>query len=247
MDSTKNKIRIKLSIITVTYNAESCIAKTLESIVSQNVSEYELIVIDAESQDRTIEIVESFRSRLMSLFLLSEKDNGIYDAMNKGIANSNGDFILFLNAGDIFYDNDVLKKVLPLLLGERCVYYGDAFSVDDKGSVSPYRVGEFSNIRLAHTNICHQTIFYVRSSLANNKFNLRYKILADWEINMRLFDKIPFKYLDLPIVLYDLNGISATSQDVLFAKDFKKMIFKYFGIKVFFILVLRKFKNMLTK
>lgn len=245
MDLNKNKFENRLSIITVTYNAEKCIAKTLESIVKQNVCDYELIVIDAKSHDRTLDIIKSFRSKLSSLFLLSERDNGIYDAMNKGVVHSSGNFILFLNAGDVFYDDNVLIKVLPLLSDEKCAYYGDAFSVGNKGDISPYRVGEFSNLRLANTNICHQTIFYPRTVLINNKFNLRYEILADWEINMRLFEKIPFKHLDFPIVLYDLSGVSATNQDVLFVKDQKRLILKYLGVRVLFLLVLRKIKNIL--
>ena len=99
------------SIITVTYNAEGNIKKTLDSISIQKFRDFEVIVIDGKSQDKTISIVEAYYNQLINLSLLSETDDGIYDAMNKGVRQAKGDYIYFLNAGDCFVDCNVLSEV----------------------------------------------------------------------------------------------------------------------------------------
>lgn len=235
---------MEISIVTVTYNAEKYIECTLNSILKQTYLNYELIIIDGASSDSTIKILETYYNKISSMKIISERDRGIYDAMNKGANIAKGNFILFLNAGDSFYNENVLTDFESLAKDFRVIYYGDAFGVDGNGKIDPYRVGHFTKYRLSYTNICHQTIFYPRFLFCNNKFDLQYKVLADWDFNMRMMQKSKFCYLNCPIVLYDLSGISANVQDKVFEKRQKAIILKYLGIDTIFFLLLKKMKSL---
>ena len=232
---------MKLSIITVTYNAGELLEPTLRSIVNQNVFDLELLIIDGQSKDNTLEIAHSFNGKVSIMKIVSEPDEGIYDAMNKGIEMANGDYMLFLNAGDIFYDDMVLKRVLPVLNGSD-VFYGDSFTKNGN-NIFPYRTGPFSKYRLAHVNICHQTIFYPRNALLKHKFKLKYKILADYVTNLYLWKKYPFVYLNTPVALYLGGGASSIVKDKIFAKDYRMIILRTLGLDAFIFLCVRKLIN----
>jgi Glycosyltransferases involved in cell wall biogenesis len=98
----------RFSIITVTYNAEKVIEKTIQSIVGQTYKNYEYIIIDGASKDSTLAIIDKYRDNVNKL--ISEPDKGLYDAMNKGIAAASGDYLCFLNAGDIFHERILFSK-----------------------------------------------------------------------------------------------------------------------------------------
>jgi len=231
---------ILFSIITVTYNAASVIDKTLISLMNQHFKNYELIIVDGKSKDDTIEKIKDYAKQFPQIKIISEPDKGIYDAMNKGMKNAIGRFIFFLNAGDVFFDNDALLKVSKKINNYDCVYYGDALTLDEKGEISYYRKGKFSKYKLAHSNICHQTIFYPRIIYTSKEYNLKYPLLADWMYNMSIFRKIPFIAVDVPICIYDLYGASATLRDENFLRDYKKSVLKYLGLDVILFLVIRK-------
>jgi glycosyltransferase involved in cell wall biosynthesis len=115
----------KLSIITINYNNSIGLKKTIESVVSQSCSEFEFIVIDGGSQDVSKEIIELHQSKIN--YWVSEKDKGIYHAMNKGIRASSGEYILFLNSGDVLLDDvEILNKVV-LNLNQKALYYAPIF------------------------------------------------------------------------------------------------------------------------
>lgn len=233
--------KIKISIVVVTYNAACFVEKTITSIINQVYSDYELLLIDGGSMDRTVEIVREKCVKTTDLIILSEPDNGIYDAMNKGARLSTGDFIIFLNAGDYFYNDEVLLNVVGKILNLNTIYYGDALGFNESNYTIPYRVGQFTKYRLAHENICHQTVFYPRSCFFMNHFDIQYQILADWEFNIRMFKKYSFCHLELIIVLYDLAGISAITPDFVFERKQKSMILKYLGLDTVLFLFFRKF------
>ena len=119
----------KISVITVTYNCEDTIEYTLLSLKQQLYKDYELIIVDGGSTDSTLKIIHEFDDIVN--VMISEKDNGIYDAMNKGIKMSKGEFIFFLNAGDILYDNNVLVKVSESMDNGYDIIYGDAIFIKD--------------------------------------------------------------------------------------------------------------------
>ncbi len=229
-----------ISIIIVTYNAGKAVISTLNSVVAQCFDNFEVIVVDGESTDNTLEIVKSYESKIKNLRIFCEPDKGIYDAMNKGIRLAKADYIYYLNAGDVLYDNDVLKSIAGSLDG-KSVVYGNAITIDaHTGTEVPYRTGVFSKYRLAHTNICHQTIFYPREALAQRQYNLNYRLFADWALNLELWKKVGFKYVDTNIVLYENGGISATQEDKIFASRQKILILKNLGIDAIVFLALRK-------
>lgn len=229
-----------LSIIMVTYNAENAVKSTLDSVAMQNFNDYEVLVIDGCSKDNTIDIVKSYGGKIQNLRFYSEPDKGIYDAMNKGVEQAEGEYIYFLNAGDILYDGSVLSSIAGTLDGERVVF-GNAITLDVKtGQEIPYRIGEFSKYRLAYTNICHQTIFYPRKALAGHRYNLKYRLFADWALNLELWRSIGFKYVNKSIVLYENGGVSATQEDKIFASEQKRLILKNLGLDAIVYLVLKR-------
>ncbi len=136
----------KLSIITITYQAEAYIERTLQSVFEQGCrEEIDYVVVDGASKDRTLEIIEANKAQINQV--ISEKDKGIYDAMNKGMQRAQGEYILFLNAGDTFTSATTLKNLLHELSGNPDVLYGEAVFVNNEGQslglrseVTPHRL-----------------------------------------------------------------------------------------------------------
>lgn len=206
--SYKMNKNIKYSIVTVCYNAADCIENTIKSVINQSYSNYEYIIIDGGSKDYTIEIIGKYRNGI-SVFV-SEPDNGIYDAMNKGIMAAKGEWIIFMNAGDVFYSNDVLEKIAPETLGDQAMIVGDTVvqmdSVIYKIPCKPF----YEHLPL-HQDMgwFHQSSF-VRTDLAKRyPFDLTFKLAADYNMVIELYRRsYSFKQVDVIIAKYDLNGVS---------------------------------------
>ena len=171
-----------ISIITVTFNAAEVIQRTLDSLKNQNFTDFEHLVIDGASQDSTLEIIG--KANLPQTKVMSEPDNGLYDAMNKGLRMANGKYVIFLNSGDTFHSCDTLSLYSREAEKERDIIYGDTIVVDEKGEKKADRhlkapekltYGSFSNGML----ICHQA-FMVKKELAP-PYDLRYKFSADFD------------------------------------------------------------------
>ena len=111
-----------ISIITINYNNAKGLQKTLDSVVSQSFQDFEFIVIDGNSTDKSVDVIKQF-TRVNGW--VSEKDNGIYDAQNKGILKAKGNYLLFLNSGDILANSNVFQKVSSVLSGGKSFYYGN--------------------------------------------------------------------------------------------------------------------------
>ena len=174
------------SIITVVYNAESLVDRTLISVQRQTFGSYEHIIIDGASTDGTLAVVERYKRS--NLFVFSERDKGIYDAMNKGLQRANGTFVIFMNAGDEFYDEHVLERALQAHKDADFIY-GDTVVVDDNGTIlgqrrlSPPKHMNWQSLQLGMC-VSHQSIF-MRRELAE-PYNLEYRISGDidWTIRM---------------------------------------------------------------
>jgi glycosyltransferase involved in cell wall biosynthesis len=120
------------SIITVVYNGESLIDLTIQSVSNQTFTNYEYIIIDGSSKDNTLEIIKQNAKKYpLSISWISEKDKGLYDAMNKGLRMAKGDFVLFMNAGDCFFDHEVLAKIASKITPQTDVLYGETMLVDE--------------------------------------------------------------------------------------------------------------------
>jgi glycosyltransferase involved in cell wall biosynthesis len=192
------------SIITVTYNADEVVRKTIESLKSQSFSDWELCIIDGKSSDNTISSIKSLNIRNCSI--ISEPDNGIYDAMNKGIRHCNGKWIYYLNAGDSFYGNDVLSKTAEAIAKypDAEIVFGNIETI--KGVIEQ----NITPIRRVYLEIpvCHQSIFY-RNTKQLQSFDTKYRICADYEHFIRSIvsgDKI----YKIPVVVanYQHGGLS---------------------------------------
>ena len=222
MNNPKN---LTLSIITVCLNADKSIEKSINSVISQKTHEIEYIIIDGDSSDATKTILNKYRDNID--VIISEKDEGIYNAMNKGVNIATGDYVYFLGADDILIEN-ILIKIMPILKSDNdVIHYGQVILQPDNKLYG----GKFNKWRLIHKNISHQAIFYPKKVFSEKRFNEKYKILADWDLNLYLISKnYKFIYNGLIISNFKRDGISSYG-DKIFLKDFRKIIKNYFGIK----------------
>lgn len=210
---------MKLSIITICYN-EKEIRRTCESIVKQTWQDFEWIVVDGGSTDGTLDILNEYKERIN--ILISEKDNGIYNAMNKGIKLAKGEWLNFMNGGDCFYDNDALKKVFDNDndYAPYGVLYG--YSVLSKKN----KIQKFKQIRsknyFIRNNINHQASF-IRKKLFEKYgyYDETLKICSDFDkwCNF-IIHNVKFKLLEFCVSFFDTNGIS--SQPKYAAKTFNE-------------------------
>lgn len=219
-----------LSIITVCFNAAETIEMTIQSIIKQRYKDIEYIIIDGGSTDGTLDIIRKYSSNIA--YWISEKDQGIYDAMNKGISKASGSWIYFLGADDVLYDSEVISDVFVDMnaykKGTKILYGNVVFSQ----SKILYG-GLFSRSRIIKENICHQSLFYHISIFqVFGVFNLRYNLLSDWEFNMRVFSKCEEDavFIDRTICFYNEQGSSTRKSDINFGRDYYKIILRYFSI-----------------
>jgi len=200
---------MKISLITVSYNSEDTIEDTFRSVVAQKGVDIEYIVIDGSSTDATLEIVKKYEDKI-DVFL-SEKDNGIYDAMNKGIQLASGELIGILNSDDVFSHDEVLLKVANAFLDSTIdglygdLVYVDRFDLDKvkrKWVAKPYNEGAF----LKGWMPPHPT-FYIRKQVYENYglFNLDFISAADYEIMLRFIHKFNIKLAYLPEVMVKMR------------------------------------------
>lgn len=189
-----------ISIITVVFNGEKCLEETILSVINQNYSNLEYIIIDGASTDGTIDIIKKYEDRID--YWVSEKDRGIYDAMNKGILASNGDYINFMNAGDFFTRINLVNDIVEILNSEEIdLLYGDVY----KGS------GNYSSCNIKHKTqfvyrtICHQAIFAGKKCFDKNMFDVKYQWLADykWLLECFLYKNIKKKYIKKEICYFE--------------------------------------------
>ena len=239
----------KISIITVCYNAEKDIEKTILSVINQTYENIEYIVIDGGSYDGTLSVINRYASKIDKI--ISEPDKGIYDAMNKGITLATGDWINFMNAGDCYVDADVLKLVSNNVVNNNCdIIYGDIIIEEEFA----YYYVKAKPIEMLNTEMpfCHQTVFTKTEVIKKYPFDLDYKILADYnQIREIYFARYNFLYITKAIVNYDgYNGLSATAWDkiliernIINGSSFIKVRIGliYIRLKSIFKIILRKF------
>ena len=222
--------KILISVITVTYNAQNSIQETVQSVVQQNFSEYEYLIIDGASSDNTVDIIKNYANGKIKI--ISEPDNGIYDAMNKGIKISKGKFLYFLQAGDTLMPG-ILNQLSSYLKKQECaLIYGDVIWGNEGETYDGY----FSQYKISIKNICHQAIFYHREIFnIYKKYNVEYNVLADYDLNLKCFSNPYIKkiYLNKIIAKFDA-GYSSYTEDQNFNSFVQlKMIFENYEWSVF--------------
>ena len=206
-----------ISVVTINYNNVKGLVKTCDSIFSQTYKNFELIVIDAFSNDGSIEFLENRENRIDKLVI--EKDNGIYDAMNKGKELASGDWIIYMNSGDEFYNSRVLESTASYLRQTQAgVVYGNVnIKYDNKYS----KIKKCKNLNFKDgMPFCTQSVFISKKHLIFNGFSTEYKVFGDLDYFFDLHSKdIKMEYINSIISNFDYNGISSKFN---FVHEFEK-------------------------
>lgn len=215
----------KLSIITINRNNAEGLRKTIESVVSQTFTDFEYIIIDGASTDNSVNIIREYADKIT--YWVSEPDKGIYNAMNKGILKATGAYLLFLNSGDWLSSNEILSKVFKVPHNNVDIITGDLITIQ-KDSISNivkgpafYRAqrNEIVSLNDLYTGTLHHPVSFIKRSLFD-KYGLydeNLKIVADWLFFLKVvgLNGANVQYVDLPIVYFDMKGISNTNIDLL--------------------------------
>jgi glycosyltransferase involved in cell wall biosynthesis len=192
----------------------------------QEFTKWEILIVDNRSKDNTLQLVRNYNDARISI--LSERDNGLYDAMNKGIMNGKGNWLYFLGAGDTLYSNTLLSIIWKITKDSNIeIIQGDIVIKTKR-----YR-DKLSGIVLLERNFCHQGLFYKRTVFdKTGLYNLSYPILSDWEFNIRWFfnRKIKRLYINELLCNYMGKGLSSQKTDEKFHSDKDQIIKKQFHL-----------------
>jgi glycosyltransferase involved in cell wall biosynthesis len=229
--------KFRFSIITINYNNLEGLKKTFNSVIGQTFRGLQYIIIDGGSTDGSREFIANNCHNID--FWLSEPDDGIYHAMNKGINLANGNFCLFLNSGDVLYDKETLRncneeiKKYGNLRSKNCIFIGSTQNEQTKLVFSPPRV--FSLFHFYHDSIPHQGEFIPLELLKNSPYSMNYKSISDWSKNIEfLLDGVQFVTFKAPkiISITENEGISGTDINFIERKNFiKKNIHLFYNFE----------------
>lgn len=216
---------MKISIITVCLNNARTISDTIESVLGQTYENIEYIIVDGKSTDRTVEIIKNYEIRInnefpnISFSWISENDNGLYDAMNKGFTRATGDIIGILNADDLFCDNNAIEKIMRIFAQKPSIdaVFADLLYVtfnDINKIVRKWETGEKRPFR-SGWHPAHPT-FYVKKDIYKKAgfFNLNYKLAADFEIMLRFIEKYNISTYYLPATLVKMRLGGTTNRNL---------------------------------
>ena len=220
-----------LSIITICRN-EPFITDTCDSIIDQTNQNFEWIIIDGASTDGTLEKLNQYKHR--ADVFISEADNGIFSAQNKGARHARGKYLLFMNGGDTIYDKNTIDKVMPYLETDaECVFYGDTycrFNTPEKCFVKTYPDILDKDFFLGAT-IGHQSAFIHRNLIEKyGPYREDFKIVSDKEKWLKYLDAgVMFRHMAFPCARFRMDGVSSTPSERLKAED-KRLLAEYFPI-----------------
>lgn len=211
-------ISMKYSIITVNLNNKVGLRRTIESVVAQKCQDFEYIIIDGGSTDGSVEVIKEYTGKID--YWVSEKDKGIYNAMNKGILVAHGEYLNFMNSGDTFHTLTILGDLLQYLTVD--ILLGKAYTIQSGRLIAPH-----SNLTLY--NLCiygfnHQATFYKADLFNNKKYDETLCLLSDWKFTMEniIFNQCSYCCIDQVVVDYDLSGLSSLNRDI--AKEEQRKI-----------------------
>lgn len=221
-----------VSIIVPAYNAINTINETIASVLRQDYEHIELLIIDGNSTDGSVEMLQE-RAQKDNFVLVSEKDRGVYDAMNKGIGLAKGDWLLFLGADDMLYDDTVVRDVMAQAARQQVdVIYGNVWLARDQKIYA----GAFNRPKLLRQNISHQAIFYRKNLFGRfGLYDLKYRIAADYVFNLSWFaDRdVRHLYMDRIVARFAQDGLSSVQRDLVYKKDRTRLVRKYFPFHLY--------------
>lgn len=224
-----------ISIITVVYNSEKYLEKTILSIAEQNSTNIEYIIIDGGSSDNTINIIQKHKQHIQ--ISISEPDNGLYDAMNKGLEIASGEYVWFINSGDKIYDTSTVESIAQIAQNQNFpdVIYGETVIIDEnEQEIGPRRLKTPETLNwkslIDGLVVCHQS-FIVKRSIAP-KYNLKYKIAADYDWVLKCLKNSKNVYNSkLILSRYLDNGFSKNNIPKALSERFVIMIKKFGFLK----------------
>lgn len=197
-----------ISIITISFNNYNGLEKTIKSVISQSYNNFEFIIIDGGSTDNSLDLIKQHDSRIS--YWISERDNGAYQAMNKGLAKANGDYCIFLNSGDYFNSTTILSQVSDLIKGDEDLIYGLIKWEEFNLMWNPEE--NFKHFEIAfHSPIPHQASFFKVSTLIKMKgYNENYKIISDWAVMLEMvLGNRKIKKISLVVSKCETQGLSS--------------------------------------
>ena len=221
----------KFSVITVCYNAEATIEDTIQSVISQTYHHVEYIIVDGASKDRTMDTVNRYREHIA--IIVSERDKGLYDAMNKGIGLATGDYLCFLNAGDSFHEDDTLQQMVHSIHTPQLpdVLYGETELVDHEGHflrmrrLSAPEVLTWKSFRQGML-VCHQAFFPRRDLVM--PYDLRYRFSADFDWCIKIMRKSKVLHnTHLTLIDYLAEGMTTRNHKASLKERFRIMTRHY--------------------
>lgn len=213
-----------ITVVTICLNAETVIKDTMLAVINQKETEIEYIIKDGDSTDKTNDIIEGVISENSNPHIhfnhMVLKDRGIYDAMNQAIEQSNGAWIIFMNAGDCFYDSYVLRNAALYMNGKADVLYGNTLFIMKGGYYFP-QIHDVSIIN-KHFNLGHQSCMIRAEIIKNYKFNMNYKIAGDYEQLNRMFcDQRIFVRMNMFVSICNREGISCQKTTLQFDEVYR--------------------------
>lgn len=219
---------MKISIITPTYNSEKAIARTIESIINQDYKNLEYIIIDGKSTDNTLSIIQEYKKKI-PIKLISENDQGVYDAMNKGINLSSGEIISILNSDDLYDNNKILSEAQSAFNKDdkTGIVYGDIkyFANKPNHTTRYWKTGTYREKKLNNGWIIPHPALFIKKSVYQKygAFNLNFKIAADYEFILRILKVHKLKPAYLPLVCVRMyNQGSSAKNRIAGWKELKK-------------------------
>ncbi|MEZ4874053.1 MAG: glycosyltransferase family 2 protein [Flavobacteriaceae bacterium] len=220
----------KFSIITVNFNDAAGLKKTIESVIGQRFTDYEYLVIDGASTDGSLEVIRAYEPQLT--FWLSEKDKGVYEAMNKGLKHAQGTYVLFLNSGDYFVDENVLLQVSPKMKETKDIYYGNLLFHSKKGPFLREYPEKLTFSYFLERSLPHPGSF-IKRTLFEDLFyySETFKIISDWEFFIYAICKaeVSYEHLKETISVFDLQGMSNKPENKSRIEAEKREVYqKYF-------------------
>lgn len=205
-----------ITIVTINLNNKEGLKRTIESVVNQTFfDKVEYVIIDGGSTDGSVDVIKEYDDNIA--YWCSEPDGGIFPAMNKSIEHINGDYVLYLNSGDILNKNNVIERVYGEL--DKDIVYGNEYKVNNKRILARFPDNLNENF-FKKSALPHQSTFIRAELLKERGYSEKWKVLGDWSwLRERIMvDKVSYKHLNFPISDYDLNGFSTINQKLFFAE-----------------------------
>jgi glycosyltransferase involved in cell wall biosynthesis len=233
-----------ITVVTVVFNGEKHLEQTIRSVIGQTYDNVEYIIIDGGSTDGTLDIIRRYEEAID--YWVSEKDGGIYDAMNKGISLATGDWINFMNAGDSFLGDKTIQSVFEKIdYGEAAVVYGDVLKLYSNKYEFVHRSRPLDNL-YKELPFSHQAAFTKAEILRKFSFDTQYKICADHDFFYKLYSKnFKFVWIDMIVANYDMDGLSThylkvSTEEKRIEACYSKRNKIYYNRKRFFIIAVKE-------